>query len=156
MVLESDGLRRTAEENIQRTPIYVQAGDLVMNAVGPYRGATAVVPKEMADMLVSRNVIVIRPKSAVVLGDYLAAALNSEFVSRQIVQWSSGSVIEALTVNSMQNIVVPVPEMETQREIVAKVFEARDRWLSARRRVAEEERDFNELVRKLADDGGGR
>lgn len=153
VVLDSAHLDKTSAERIRRTPVFVQANDIVLNAVGTHCGDAALVLEDMAGLLISRHVILIRPNPEVVLPQYLAVALNSEFVKPQLERLAMGAVIPTLTIAALENVAVPLPDLKEQHRIAEMVMSARNGWLLAQRNADEEEKRFNRLLKTLADDG---
>ena len=65
----------------------------------------------------------IRNKSTI-LPDYLTLVLNSPIVQLQAEQDSNGAIIQHWKPSEIENVIIPILEMDLQKEIVAKVQES--------------------------------
>ena len=65
----------------------------------------------------------IRDKSTI-LPDYLTLVLNSPIVQLQAEQDSNGAIIQHWKPSEIENVIIPILEMDLQKEIVAKVQES--------------------------------
>lgn len=65
----------------------------------------------------------IRNKSTI-LPDYLTLVLNSPIVQLQAEQDSNGAIIQHWKSSEIENVIIPILEMDLQKEIVAKVQES--------------------------------
>ncbi len=154
MVLDRFSLDRTTKRKLTSNPVTVQPGDVVVNAVGPYLGSAAVIDQDLAGVYVSRNVIVIRPRSPAVIPEFLAAALNSEQVKQQLMQMTTGSVISILTVRALQDIAIPLPNLETQKRVLNKIRKSFEELSRAKENMIKAEEAFTESVRMLSAEEG--
>jgi hypothetical protein len=72
-------LGKTAGTKLPSSPVIAGEDDIVINAVGEYRGQAALVGKDFAGFYISRNVIVLASVSPHLLPAYLAIAVNTKF-----------------------------------------------------------------------------
>jgi hypothetical protein len=148
--LDFYSLDRTTKDRIKNNSVTVESGNVVVNAISTHRGAAAVVRGDLANSYVSRNVIVLSPKEKLISPEYLAAVLNSEYIKSQIPHITTGSVIPALTVRMLSDIVIPLPDLETQLAIVSNISEAQERVRKAKQHLEELTTEYNESLRNLS------
>lgn len=114
-------LDRTTEEKLADNPVIAQTNDVLIHAVGSNRGQAAMIGADFENCFISRNIIVLHPKSSLILPDYLAIILNSSFVRKQLKERATGSVIRQLSIQKLGDLIIPVPDLLTQRLIAANV-----------------------------------
>lgn len=149
MELDKYSLDLTVQSKLTSSPTFAEAGDVVINAISTYRGAAAVVAQELDDTLVSRNVIVLTPDPTVVASEYLAAAINSEYVKTQIDEITTGSVIPAISIRLLKDIAVPLPDLETQRRIMDQITSSFEHVQKARKHLEKVESRYTRILRYL-------
>jgi hypothetical protein len=120
-------LDKTTKENIPQNSKPVRANDILIHALGTYRGQSAIVERDFENTFVSRNIIVLRALTPNLIPEYLAIALNSHFVRRQLEDRATGSVIAQLTIRKLEDVLIPVPDLDIQKAIVEKVYAARQK-----------------------------
>lgn len=150
MSLEADGMGSTVKENLSSRSITVQEDDLVFNNIGSYLGSVAIVDEELAGSFASQHVVVIRPDNSKVLPEYLAAALNSGYVKPEIERRATGTVIISVPTTQMFDIKIPLPELETQQDIVKAVKRAKANLHEKRRQLEQAETNFERVIQYLS------
>ena len=98
---------------------------------------------------VSRNIIVIKPSLNEVLPEYLTLVLNSEAVQQQLRELSTGSVIPQLTTGRLKELLIPIPPIETQKEIIEKVQIIRKEITSSEKKIQELQLEISKLTKQL-------
>lgn len=83
------------------------------------------------EAICSTDFIVLRPRSSVIAG-YLKTLLLSQRVNGQIVRGVSGANLPRVSTEYLLNLEVPLPSLETQKQIVAE-FAEQDKWIEAAR-----------------------
>jgi restriction endonuclease S subunit len=154
-------LDRTNKLKLPNNPVVTRANDIVINALSTYRGQAALVEQELAGYYVSRNIIVVRTESAQLLPAYLAIALNSTFVTHQLLERTTGSVIPQITKNALLEVQVPVPSLEEQQQIISQVTSAYHEILVSQQmlheyqdRLDQAEENLNAVLEHLHSGGG--
>lgn len=132
-VIEPTKLDRTTKERLPKQPVVARLGDILIHAVGTYRGHAVAVSPDFEGLYISRNIIVARPNRSIILPRYLAIALNGRFVREQLEQSTVGSVISQLTTRLLETVLIPVPDIDMQQTIVQQVEDA-----LMKRRIVEE------------------
>jgi hypothetical protein len=116
--LNKEKLSYTTEKNLANNKIkQVFLNDVLVNIIGSYRGNAALVSKEFEGMAVNHHLAIIKANTDLILPGYLAVVLNSQFVQDQLHDQASGTVIPALNISSFEQIVLLVPNLETQEQI---------------------------------------
>jgi len=69
-------------------------------------------------IIVSSSLYIIRITSDLVLPEYVSLCLNSRKAQSQLLQSSTGAVINNLKIQSLKNIKLTIPDLEFQKKIV--------------------------------------
>ena len=107
-------------------------GDLLLNITGASIGRAAVVPSGFAPSKTNQHILTIRlidPR----LARYVQTVITSDFGFRQIMQRQNGGTKEGLNSTSALSLPVPVPPVDEQERIAAKL----DRALPLARDIGE-------------------
>lgn len=154
-------LDKTSSDKIPPEPILTRIHDILIHAIGNYRGETAIIEPGFENFYVSRNIIVLRNITPNIIPSYLAIALNSSFVKKQLEDRATGSVISILTARKLKDVLIPVPDLQTQKEIVQMVFSTRQKILEIEQQVIfiesarkEEENKLQALLNNIHLGGG--
>jgi type I restriction enzyme, S subunit len=100
--------------------VIVQAGDVLLNITGASIGRVTQAPREMDGARVSQHVCIIRPVKGLepsFVARYLASPSMQAFIAGE----NYGVTRQALTKEMIENISFPVPPLNEQRLIVAKM-----------------------------------
>jgi type I restriction enzyme, S subunit len=132
--------KRVTEETYQQymTRGVPQAGDVLFTTEGPL-GAVAVLPDNRRFSLAQR-VLVLRGKRDLLIGEYLALALTSPDVQADIEERATGSTVLGIASKNLRHVLVPIPSIPEQRQIVRQV-EALFAWADAVERHVEAARE---------------
>jgi type I restriction-modification system DNA methylase subunit len=122
-------LGRTTEKNLSNKQVVAQVNDVLIHAVGTYRGEAALVESDFENSFINQNIIVLRDFSPKVLPAYLAIVLNSGFVKQQLEGKATGSVIVQYSIRKLNDLKIPIPTIETQKYIIKKVANTRQKLL---------------------------
>lgn len=98
-------------------------GDLLLNITGASIGRAAVVPSGFAPSKTNQHILTIRlidPR----LARYIQTVITSDFGFRQIMQRQNGGTKEGLNSTSALSLPVPVPPVDEQERIAAKLDRA--------------------------------
>jgi len=117
----SDGLAFISEKtDAEMAGSRVQAGDVLLNITGASIGRVCVVPVEYCPANVNQHVCIIRCGDALI-PEYLAALLASPDFQSLIAELEAGGTRQALTKSMIENFTIPVPAIEMQANIAAKL-----------------------------------
>jgi restriction endonuclease S subunit len=96
----------------------VRNNDIIVSTTRPNRGAIGLV-REIDDIVIaSTGFAIIRKISEDILLEYLYIMLRQKSSLLQMEQRSSGGNYPAITENELKKILIPLPPMETQQQIV--------------------------------------
>ncbi len=98
----------------------VQAEDLLLNITGGSIGRCCIVPKDFDTGNINQHVAIIRSVISE-NGYYLHKIICSPYFQNMIIEVQTGAGREGLPKNKMDNILIPFPSLEEQKEIVEKV-----------------------------------
>ncbi|MBK9209298.1 MAG: restriction endonuclease subunit S [Anaerolineales bacterium] len=118
-----------------RIQLFPQINDILIHGVGTYRGQAALVEPGLENCFISRNIIVLRDISSIVLPSYLTIALNSNFVKKQLEDRATGSVFSQFSVEKLNDLQIPIPDLEKQKRLVEKISETRQKLLEYEQQV---------------------
>lgn len=112
----NDLLRVTPEYDQQYASKRLKTGDVITMRTG-YPGRSAVVPPEL-DRCQTFTTLISRPQQDLVLPSYLCGWINSERGRREVLRLQAGGAQQNLNAGSLRHLLVPVPPMAEQKEIV--------------------------------------
>ena len=126
--IHNDGLRtqdvafvsQATVETLGSNTVY--PGDLLLNITGASIGRAAVVPSGFAPSKTNQHILTIRlidPR----LARYVQTVITSDFGFRQIMRRQNGGTKEGLNSTSALSLPVPVPPVDEQERIIAKLDE---------------------------------
>jgi hypothetical protein len=149
MNLEVSRLDLTSEDKLHPKVFTVEIGDVVINSISTHLGSAAAVNMDVAGAFISQHAILIRPDSSIVLPEYLAIALNSNYVKPQILQRATGSIMPSLSSTRLEDIKIPLPPLDIQKQIIEKVEQARNTLSRAEEVFRKAEANFTNSFQKL-------
>lgn len=152
--LDAARLERTRSSGVPRNALIARAGDVVMNNIGKYVGAAAVVEQDAEGAHVAQHVILVRTDEARILQDYLAVSLNSREVRSQVDRMAMGTVIPALSVARLADLMIPLPDLPTQRALARSAVEARQALQQAQAALDRAEEVLTSMLSKIGQDPG--
>lgn len=133
---------RLADEYLTRR------GDVVVRLNFPY-SAVYVDSEENEGLLVSSNCAIVRPDERVVSPAYLAWFLNLPEVRRRWTRYSVSVALSAISVESLRDLKISPPSLETQAEVVRFDALARREVELLRRLADEKEKYYAEITRRI-------
>ena len=95
-------------------------GDLLMTITGRV-GTAAVVPESIKEGNTNQHIVIMRLKPNLINANYLSAVINSNAVSFQTVHRTTGTTRIALDYTAIKSLLIPVPSLEIQRDILQEV-----------------------------------
>ncbi len=135
--------------------VEVCAGDVLLNITGASIGRVTDAPEKLQGARVNQHVCIIRPDHSV-NSSYLRWYLASPVVQRQISSMESGATRQALTKEKILGFEVPVPDLQTQHEVVAEIekqFSRLDEAVANLQRVKANLKRYKASVLKAAVEG---
>lgn len=117
----ADGLAFISkEQDEEMESSRVQAGDVLLNITGASIGRVCVAPSEICPANVNQHVSVIRSDGGLD-SRFLSFFVSSPDFQKFIWRTQAGATRQALTKQIIENFMVPVPSLETQRSIADKL-----------------------------------
>jgi type I restriction enzyme S subunit len=139
-------LSRSQTENLDQYRL--QRGWILMTCSGTL-GRTCLVWKNYEQFVATHDLIRIVPNSSKLDGGYLYAFLSSDYGKTQVVRYRHGSVIDHITPEQVQRVLIPVPYRNDQETIGNMVREAYEKRAEAIRLEDEAQAILmNELTRR--------
>ncbi|MEM1495858.1 restriction endonuclease subunit S, partial [Bacillus velezensis] len=101
----------------------LRPNDVIMNIVGPPLKKIAIIPEEYSEMNMNQAIVRFRPIKYV-LPKYLYYCLQYDETLRDVINKTRGVVGQSnISVSQSRNLVMPIPSIEEQAEIVSKLEE---------------------------------
>jgi restriction endonuclease S subunit len=105
-----------------RARMLLKQGDIIVSSTRPSRGAIAIVEKEQDGFICSTGFCVLRQlKTNTLNKEYLAMVLKTPVGLIQMDHRSSGGNYPAITTDELKKILIVVPSIELQNDIVKEV-----------------------------------
>jgi restriction endonuclease S subunit len=104
---------------------FVEKGDILITRTGAKAGETCVVRDLPRQYVISSHSIRVLPNKNAVVPEYLENALLSKFGKEQVNRLFTGAAQKQLQLKSVATIQIPLPDLETQRALVADMESAR-------------------------------
>ncbi|MBR9916756.1 hypothetical protein GYB29_03495 [bacterium] len=98
----------------------VQADDLLLNITGGSIGRCCIVPKEFDTGNINQHVAIVRTVKPF-LGYFIHHVICSPYFQNMIYEVQTGAGREGLPKNKMDNILIPFPPIDEQKEVLEKV-----------------------------------
>lgn len=102
--------------------VLIEATDVLLVIVGATIGRVALVMTK-DKFILQRSVAVIKPNLELIESRYLLRVIASPYIQGLIKQTSSGTAQKGIYLNKLKSIWIPLPPLEEQRRIVAKLEE---------------------------------
>lgn len=132
-----------------RAQYRVYEGDILIATTRPYLAKIARVGAQYDGAVCSSGFSVIAATDSDLDKDYLLLVLQSPIVVRQLKRRMSGGSYPAITQQELEKVLIPIPDMAVQKELVAAVNEARAKAVSEKLRVDDIERAALEPFERL-------
>ena len=101
-----------------RARMAVQPGDLIVSLTRPHHGSIALLGPEHQDCVASTGFAVIRDVKSQSSASFLWAVLRLSSSLRQMLRRASGGNYPAITQDELANILVPLPDINTQQRVI--------------------------------------
>ncbi|NNG67985.1 restriction endonuclease subunit S [Caldanaerobacter subterraneus] len=125
----------------------IRSGDVIFATTRPYLKNIALVPPDLDGQICSTGFCVIRANREFAEPEFLFHLCRSDFITNQLTASKMrGTSYPAVTDNDVYNTLIPLPPLEEQRRIVAKVGALMERVREVRRLRAEAQKDTELLM----------
>ena len=129
-----------------RARMQVRADDIIVSLTRPHHGSIAHLGQEFDGCIASTGFAVIREVAEYISREYLWCALRAKFCLQQMRQRASGGNYPAITESELENVLIPIPDVETQGYVADEIRRRRE---EARRRRAEAEAGWEGAKRRF-------
>ncbi|MBX6753674.1 MAG: restriction endonuclease subunit S [Thermorudis peleae] len=145
--------RLVGSEAPSRARKVIRAADVLFATTRPYLRNIALVPPELDGQIASTGFCVIRANTQVANPYYLYYVCRSDCIIRQLdLNRTRGASYPAVTDDDVYDALIPLPPLDEQRRIVAKIEALMERLREVRRLRAEARADTDRLLQAaLAD-----
>lgn len=129
-VTKDDGIIGSRPVNIKEAPsratTLIKEGDLIIATTRPYLGAFAIVPEKYNNCICSSGFsLADTTKIPDIEKEFLLLFLKSPAGLRQLERRMTGGLYPAIVQDELEKILVPIPPLAMQREIIKSVKEGR-------------------------------
>jgi len=121
-----------------------KTNDVLFSLTGTI-GKTALVPKELDGAAVSSQLAIIRPNEKAAVAGFLAKVLASKKMREQIKRFTTGAIIEHISVEDLRKLLVSLPPIEEQKSTLASIQELE----SSSQDLSDSQRQLQERIAKL-------
>ena len=111
----------------------IRKGDIVFGTTRPYLKNIAVIPAYLDKQVCSTGFCVLRPKPHKVIAEWLFSICRSNLVVKQIIPGQEKHAYPAVSDEAVLDSLIPLPNINEQRRIVARIEEMNYRAEEARR-----------------------
>lgn len=117
-----DGLAFIDEEQARKLDnVTVKENDILFNITGASVARCCIVESKYLPARVNQHVAIIRPTNKII-PQYLQKIITSEAVKKDLITMAkASSTREAITKIQLENFKIPLPPLETQKQIVSKI-----------------------------------
>ena len=117
--------------DIKSTSKLFKSGDVLYGRLRPNLNKVYFVDNAMSVGICSTEIIVLTPNNRI-LAEYLAEVLLSDKVRARAESLTRGATLPRVQADDFLSIEIPLPDMETQKEIVDFIRNHREKWLHYR------------------------
>ena len=110
----------------------ISGGELLITKMGDPPGDVAVYPTDAGQAVITSDCIKLRVSPALSSEAFLARAIRSPLVKRQIADITTGVAHQKVSLDRFRQIALPLPPLPEQRRIVAKLDRLSARSAAAR------------------------
>lgn len=105
-------------KNIINKRSKLEIGDILFSGIGTI-GKVVYVDIPTSNWDCSESVFILKPSDKVVSGKYLTYILLSDIAKKQYEIGANGSIMKGVRKNTLENILIPIPSLAKQQEIVS-------------------------------------
>lgn len=126
----------------------IRKGDVIFATTRPYLKNIAIVPTFLDNNICSTGFCVLRPIQTEVLTEWLYYIARSDFIVDQVIPNQEKSTYPAVSDDEVLDSEIPIPPLDDQRRIVARIEELTSRVEEARRLRREAVGEVTSLSRR--------
>jgi len=122
----------------------IKKDDILFSCRGTI-GKKLLVKNELKNCIASSNLMILRPESSLIHPEYLQYILDKEIAKDQIAALSGGIAIPMLTLTKFSKIIIPVPSILKQKQIISKAIASKEEISKIEKILEEAKRKYQEL-----------
>jgi hypothetical protein len=130
--------------------VTTRPNDILFSVTGTV-GKVGIVDENSANSLVSNSLVILRPHENMIDPDYLYLALQSEYLTTQILGNITGTVIAHLASKKVRDLEIPYISLSEQKEIIKQVKELQQKSEYLRKRLHQVEFELKSKTSNLFD-----
>jgi len=108
----------------------IKPNDVLLNITGASIGRTSLVPEDFPKANLNQHVCILRPRKENVSPDFLHLVVSSDLIQNQIFAFENGTSREGLNFLQVGSLLVSLPSLSEQKQIVRQVREYEERIFS--------------------------
>lgn len=140
-------VKRIEDSEIIKKGVKCKEGDILFSVQGTI-GKIGIVQKDASNSLISRHLVIIRPKKDI---DpyFIIATMNSNFIITQIKNLITGSYIKYLSPSKIKDLLIPLPPKEKIKNIMKEIRTLNYKSEEINHKISELEKEKKEIEDKL-------
>lgn len=146
LCINTENYDYTDEGLLPQNVITTEMEDILINSISTHIGETAIIDEKTKNIVISSNVILIRPIRDIILPEFLVLLLNSDAFRSKLKSITSGSVIPFITVNLLKDLILPIPSIETQERIIIETNVAKRKLENSKKEYLNNLKEFETLI----------
>lgn len=147
--LDSSSKLITREKCNELNCTLLQPGDILISRMPHPIGRACILPKLQQDAITAVDVTILRVDSEIADARFVMYLCNSPFVRKQVELLARGSTRKRITRKDLEQIKIPMPPLEEQRRIVARIEELLSRIEKAKRLQSEIGKEIDQLTQSI-------
>ena len=108
----------------------IKPNDVLLNITGASIGRASLVPNEFPKANLNQHVCILRPRKENISPDFLHLVVSSDLIQNQIFAFENGTSREGLNFSQVGSLLMSLPPLDEQKNIVRKVRKYEDRIFS--------------------------
>ena len=103
------------------SPHTLSGGEVLITKMGNPPGDTALYPPGHGEAIITADCVKLKPHPNLATAQYLVYAIRSGIVKSQIIEITAGVAHQKISLERFRTIAIPIPPLEEQTEIVARL-----------------------------------
>ncbi|MFC0308627.1 restriction endonuclease subunit S [Gallibacterium trehalosifermentans] len=95
----------------------LEVGDVLFSGTGTI-GETAVIKSEPKNWNIKEGVYTLKPNKSFIISKFLMYVLRADSIKEKIMEKVAGGTVKSIPMKELKNIQIPLPPIETQKQIV--------------------------------------
>jgi hypothetical protein len=108
----------------------IKPNDVLLNITGASIGRASLIPEDFPKANLNQHVCILRPRKENISPDFLHLVVSSNLIQNQIFAYENGTSREGLNFSQVGSLLVSLPSLNEQKDIVKQVREYEERIFS--------------------------